>query len=124
MATRRGSHERRRAIVIHRVKGHNGMPFLWRVLHDGVPFDVIDCAREAAIEIPKNALVFDPAFEKKVREGRASVKFDQQTNRLLMTFATPRPQAPLANGTHPARVGASSAPLRRRRISHHRRVAG
>jgi hypothetical protein len=112
------------ALVIHRVKGHNGMPFLWRVLHDGVPFDVIDCAREAAIEIPKNALVFDPAFEKKVREGRASVKFDQQTNRLLMTFATPRPQAPLANGTHPARVGASSAPLRRRRISHHRRVAG
>lgn len=121
------------AIVIHRVKGHNGMPFLWRVLHDGVPFDTIECARQAAIEIPRNAMVFDPAFLKKVREGRASIRFDQQTNRIQMTFAPLPRGARSADGSSPHLAGAGAriaadAPSSslggraRRRISYQRRV--
>ena len=78
------------AIVIHRIKGAAGIPYVWRVLRDGLPHDPINCSRDAGVELPRGALVFTPDFEARVRAGLATVDFDQKTNRLTMRFTGPR----------------------------------
>jgi hypothetical protein len=78
------------AVFIHRIKGGAGMGYVWRVVHDGQPHDPINCARDAAIELPKNALVFTPSFERRVRAGEVEVSFSQKTNKITMSFKRPK----------------------------------
>ena len=77
-------------IVIHRIKGHAGMGYVWRRLYEGAAHDPLLCARAAEIELPKGATLFSPSFEAKLKAGTAWLHFDQKTNRLTMGFGTPR----------------------------------
>ena len=74
------------AIVIHRIKGAAGMTYVWTLLHDGLPHDAIRCARDAEIELPKGAFVFDKRVQQQIREGEITLDFDQKTNMLSMRF--------------------------------------
>ena len=74
------------AIVIHRIKGAAGMTYVWTRLHDGLPHDAIRCARDAEIELPKGAFVFDKRVQQQIREGEITLDFDQKTNTLSMRF--------------------------------------
>ena len=75
-----------RHIVIHRIKGAAGMGYVWRTVHDGAAHDPVECARQAEIELPKQALVFSPVFQARLKAGTASIHFDQKTNRMQMRF--------------------------------------
>lgn len=74
------------AVVIHRIKGAQGMHYVWGMLVDGKPHDEINCARDARIELPRNSFVFNKKFEDRVRDGSASVDFDPKTNMISMRF--------------------------------------
>jgi hypothetical protein len=82
------------AIVIHRIKGAAGMTYVWTRLHDGLPHDAIRCARDAEIELPKGAFVFDKRVQQQIREGEITLDFDQKTNMLSMRF-NKRTQLPM-----------------------------
>ena len=75
-----------RHIVIHRIKGAAGMGYVWRRLHDGAAHDPVECARQAEIELPRQALVFSPLFQARLKAGTASISLDQKTNRMQMRF--------------------------------------
>ena len=97
-------HPKPDAVVIHRIKGGAGMHYVWGMLHDGKPHDEIKCAREAAIELPRNSIILQPQFEAKVRSGMASVSFNPKTNMISMRFksrfaATSAPNHAAKNAT-------------------------
>ena len=87
-----GLYRRPRAehIVIHRVKGAEGMTYVWRQLHDGASHDPLTCARDASIELPRNSFLFQPAFASRVRNGSVELTFNQKTNKVSIVFK-PRP---------------------------------
>eukprot|EP00325_Prymnesiales_sp_UTEX-LB-985_P022349 CAMPEP_0174731992 /NCGR_PEP_ID=MMETSP1094-20130205/58568_1 /TAXON_ID=156173 /ORGANISM="Chrysochromulina brevifilum, Strain UTEX LB 985" /LENGTH=361 /DNA_ID=CAMNT_0015934445 /DNA_START=36 /DNA_END=1121 /DNA_ORIENTATION=- len=74
------------AVVIHRIKGAQGMHYVWGMLHDGKQHDRLDCARAARIEVPPGSFLFDPKFAARVRSGDASVDFNPKTNMISMRF--------------------------------------
>ena len=79
------------------------MSYLWGVIHEGKAHDSIHCARDAAIELPRNSPVFTPSFEKRVRDGEVEVSFDQKTNQLRMTFKRTSAAALMGGGGEAAR---------------------
>ena len=78
------------AIVIHRIKGASGMHYVWRRLERNMSHDAISCARDAEIELPKGAFIFDKSMERKVRSGEAVVEFNQKTSTISMRFVNMR----------------------------------
>ncbi len=74
------------AIVIHRIKGAAGMTYVWRRLHEGMAHDPISCARDAEIELPRGAFVFDKRVQQRIRDGEVTVEFNQKTSTLSMRF--------------------------------------
>jgi hypothetical protein len=101
------------AIVIHRIKGaagqlcacslhlcthailfrvspltawHTACRYVWRILHDGEPHKPLTCARDAAVELPKESFMLSNHFMDKVNRGEAAVSYDGKTNKISMRF--------------------------------------
>ena len=65
---------------------HHLVPHPAGLLQHHAPFNAIECAKAAAVELPASSLIFQPGMIKKVKEGRVSITFDQKTNKLSMQF--------------------------------------